>query len=84
MDSFERKDLNTEKRNAESSNIDELTTIQILELINNEDSSIPKKITKALIDIEKTIDICVESLKSGGRIFYIGAGTSGRLGVLDA
>ena len=44
MDSFERKDLNTEKRNAESSNIDELTTIQILELINNEDSSIPKKI----------------------------------------
>jgi len=84
MDSFERKDLNTEKRNAESSNIDELTTIQILELINNEDSSIPKKITKALKDIEKTIDICVESLKSGGRIFYIGAGTSGRLGVLDA
>ena len=84
MDSFERKDLNTEKRNAESSNIDELTTIQILELINNEDSSIPKKITKALKDIEKTIDICVESLKLGGRIFYIGAGTSGRLGILDA
>ena len=84
MDSFERKDLNTEKRNVESSNIDELTTIQILELINNEDSSIPKKITKALKDIEKTIDICVESLKLGGRIFYIGAGTSGRLGVLDA
>ena len=84
MDSFERKDLNTEKRNVESSNIDELTTIQILELINNEDSSIPKNITKALKDIEKTIDICVESLKLGGRIFYIGAGTSGRLGVLDA
>ena len=84
MDSFERKDLNTEKRNVESSNIDELTTIQILELINNEDSSIPKKITKALKDIEKTIDICVESLKLGGRVFYIGAGTSGRLGVLDA
>lgn len=84
MDSFERKDLNTEKRNVGSSNIDELTTIQILELINNEDSSIPKKITKVLKDIEKTIDICVESLKSGGRVFYIGAGTSGRLGVLDA
>ena len=84
MDSFDRKDLNTEKSNVESSNIDELTTIQILELINNEDSSIPKKITKALKDIEKTIDICVESLKLGGRIFYIGAGTSGRLGVLDA
>ena len=81
---MQRKDLITEKQNVESSNIDELSTARILELINNEDASIPKKIEASLAKIEETVDLCIQSLKSDGRIFYIGAGTSGRLGVLDA
>ena len=84
MDTMQRKDLSTEKPNVESSNIDELSTARILELINNEDASIPKKIAASLAEIEETVDLCIQSLKSDGRIFYIGAGTSGRLGVLDA
>ena len=84
MDTIQRKDLSTEKPNVESSNIDELSTARILELINNEDASIPKKIAASLAEIEETVDLCIQSLKSDGRIFYIGAGTSGRLGVLDA
>jgi N-acetylmuramic acid 6-phosphate etherase len=84
MDTIQRKDLSTEKQNVESLNIDELSIIRILELINNEDASIPKKIAASLAEIEHTVDLCIQSLKSNGRIFYIGAGTSGRLGVLDA
>ncbi len=84
MDKIQRKDLSTEKQNIQSSHIDELSTARILELINNEDASIPKKIAASLAEIEETVDICIQSLKSDGRIFYIGAGTSGRLGVLDA
>ena len=84
MDTIQRKDLSTEKQNVESLNIDELSIIRILELINNEDASIPKKIAASLAEIEQTVDLCIQSLKSNGRIFYIGAGTSGRLGVLDA
>jgi len=84
MQSIERKDLSTEKQNIESSNIDELSTIDILELINNEDATIAKKITESLVYIEQAVDICIQSLRSDGRVFYIGAGTSGRLGVLDA
>jgi len=84
MESINRKDLSTEKQNQRSLNLDELSTIDILKLINDEDLAIPKKITSSLKEIEDTVDICVRSLRSGGRIFYIGAGTSGRLGVLDA
>ena len=84
MDTIQRKDLSTEKQNVESLNIDELSIIRILELINNEDASIPNKIAASLAEIEHTVDLCIQSLKSNGRIFYIGAGTSGRLGVLDA
>ena len=84
MDTIQRKDLSTEKQNVESLNIDELSIIRILELINNEDASISKKIAASLAEIENTVDLCIQSLKSNGRIFYIGAGTSGRLGVLDA
>tara|TARA_Y100000746_G_scaffold226324_1_gene231318 strand:+ start:1908 stop:2807 length:900 start_codon:yes stop_codon:yes gene_type:complete len=84
MDSIERKDLNTEGQNFNSKNIDELSTIEILEVINREDKLIADKVAGALGDIEKTVHICTNSIKSGGSIFYIGAGTSGRLGVLDA
>ena len=61
MDTIKRKDLSTEKQNTASLNIDELSTFHILELINNEDASISKKITTALADVEKTVDICTVS-----------------------
>ena len=61
MDTIKRKDLSTEKQNTASLNIDELSTFHILELINNEDASISKKITTALADVEKTVDICIQS-----------------------
>ena len=84
MDSIERKDLNTEGQNFNSNNIDELSVIEILEVINQEDKLIADKVAGAMSDIEKTIRFCTDAIKSGGSIFYIGAGTSGRLGVLDA
>ena len=84
MKSINRKDLTTEKQNKRSSNIDELSTVDILKLMNEEDTALPKKIAACIKDIEHAVEICVRSLQSGGRIFYVGAGTSGRLGVLDA
>lgn len=79
-----RGDLNTEKQNSSSLSIDTLKINDLLKLINKEDRGITKAINKVIPTIEQVVDFAVNSLKSGGRIFYIGAGTSGRLGVLDA
>lgn len=74
----------TEKRNILTLHIDELSTIDMLTLINNEDKTVPLAIEKILPDIANAVDLISSRLQSGGRLFYIGAGTSGRLGVLDA
>ncbi len=74
----------TETRNPNSFRIDTLSTLEIIKVINNEDKTVPYAVEKALKEIANTIDKCVSAIKKGGRIFYIGAGTSGRLGVLDA
>ena len=84
MDSIERKDLNTEQQNTNSANIDALSVREILQVINQEDRSIADKIADSIDAIEQTVEICTRAIKNGGRIYYIGAGTSGRLGVLDA
>lgn len=76
--------LTTEMRNEKSTNIDNMSTKNILTLINNEDMIVAKRIQDVLPEIEKTVDVVCESFKSGGRLFYVGAGTSGRLGILDA
>ncbi|WMJ86941.1 N-acetylmuramic acid 6-phosphate etherase [Anaerocolumna sp. MB42-C2] len=76
--------LITEQVNQETENIDECTTEQILNLINREDSKVPDAVRKEIPNITKAVDIIYESLSSGGRMIYLGAGTSGRLGVLDA
>ena len=65
-------------------NLDEMSTAGILKLINNEDSKIHKAVKKCLPEIEKAVSIIVSSLKNNGTLYYIGAGTSGRLGVLDS
>ena len=79
-----RGELNTEKRNDASSSIDSMSVKDILKTINEEDSKILDAVKLAIPKIEKTVKLTVNSIKNGGRVFYIGAGTSGRLGVLDA
>ena len=79
-----RGDLNTEQQNDRSFNIDEMSIRDVLTTINEEDRIISSAIEQVIPKIEKTVELAVESLRSGGRIFYVGAGTSGRLGVLDA
>ena len=74
----------TEKRNLASENIDKLSTKQIVELINSEDALVPAAVAKQSKQIAAAIDLIVSRFKKGGRLFYVGAGTSGRLGVLDA
>ena len=74
----------TEKSNPNTVNIDCASSLEIAQMINNEDLKVAKKINENLEPIAKAIDIISENFLNGGRLFYFGAGTSGRLGVLDA
>jgi N-acetylmuramic acid 6-phosphate etherase len=74
----------TEQRNPASMNLDQMSIAEILELMNDQDRQIPQAIYQALPDIKQLIEAVVASFNSGGRLIYIGAGTSGRLGILDA
>lgn len=76
--------LLTEQPNPASARIDEKSTLEMLQVINAEDRRVADSITPELPHIAKAVDAIVEAFHSGGRLFYIGAGTSGRLGVLDA
>lgn len=76
--------LETEQRNQNTMNIDTLSTQDILTVINNEDKKVAEVVEKSIPQITKLVDACFERLMKGGRVIYIGAGTSGRLGVLDA
>ncbi len=76
--------LTTEQRNPKSYEIDTKTTAEILTIINSEDITVPHCITPTIPVIANLVEDVVSSFKQGGRLFYIGAGTSGRLGVLDA
>lgn len=76
--------LDTEGSNLNSANIDNLSTIEVLTIINEEDKKVAEVISQIIGDIQIAIDAVYEKVKDGGRIIYIGAGTSGRLGVLDA
>lgn len=76
--------LTTEKRNSATMKLDEMTPYEIISIMNREDHNVVEAVHRALPDIETAILWATESLRHGGRIIYIGAGTSGRLGVLDA
>jgi N-acetylmuramic acid 6-phosphate etherase len=76
--------LATEARNPLTEHIDELPTLDMLRLINDEDAKVAAAVAAVLPDIAKAIDEIAHRVNDGGRLFYIGAGTSGRLGVLDA
>ncbi|WP_334071460.1 MULTISPECIES: N-acetylmuramic acid 6-phosphate etherase [Paenibacillus] len=76
--------LTTEGINPDTQMIDECTTEQMLRLLNQEDAKVPAAVAAEIPQIVRAVDILHQLLKQGGRMFYIGAGTSGRLGVLDA
>lgn len=76
--------LLTETRNPASANLDQLSTLDMLALINREDAKVATAVQAELGPIAQAVDAIAARFKKGGRLFYIGAGTSGRLGVLDA
>lgn len=76
--------LLTEARNPASEHIDALPTEQMLRVFNNEDATVAARVAEQIPQIAKAVDAIYERVQKGGRLFYMGAGTSGRLGVLDA
>ena len=76
--------LITEQRNLNSMNVDSLSALEIVQLMNEEDKQVPLAIEKCLPQIAQAVERIVAAFQQGGRLVYIGAGTSGRLGVLDA
>ncbi len=74
----------TEQENPKTAEIDRVSTLEALRLINDEDKSVAIAVERVLPEIAATVDKVVERLQNGGRLFYVGTGTSGRLGVLDA
>ncbi len=74
----------TEQPNPASERLDEMSTIEIVDLMNQQDRLVPAAVGKARREIAQAVDLVVEAFRAGGRLFYVGAGTSGRLGVLDA
>jgi N-acetylmuramic acid 6-phosphate etherase len=80
----EQTTLITEARNPRTAAIDELSSLEIVRLINDEDAKVAPAVRRELPQIARAVDIIVERLRRGGRLLYFGAGTSGRLGVLDA
>ena len=76
--------LTTEKRNEETMNLDEMPISEILHIMNTQDAQVVQSVSKVLPIIEEVAERIVDNFLNGGRLFYVGAGTSGRLGMLDA
>lgn len=76
--------ISTEQRNPRTMDIDSVSTLEMVTRINDEDSSVSAAVKTQLCEIAHAVDVIVERMERGGRLIYIGAGTSGRLGVLDA
>lgn len=74
----------TEQANSKTKDIDRLSTLEIVTLINEEDRTVAEAVAGVLKDVARAVDLIVKRLDAGGRLIYIGTGTSGRLGVLDA
>lgn len=76
--------MGTEDYNESTINLDMFSTIEMVKIMNEEDKNVPLAVEKVIPDIARAIDMITERFKIGGRLIYVGAGTSGRLGVLDA
>ncbi|MGI8470274.1 MAG: N-acetylmuramic acid 6-phosphate etherase, partial [Pyrinomonadaceae bacterium] len=74
----------TEQKNPNTENLDKVSTLEAVKLINDEDKLVASAVEKVLPEVARSVDKIVERLQNGGRLFYVGTGTSGRLGVLDA
>ena len=77
-------DLTTEGRNPNSTHLDRLSAEEIVRLMSTEDATVPAAVARVAGDVARSIELIADRLRAGGRLIYIGAGTSGRLGVLDA
>ena len=78
------KDLKTEQRNRASANLDTMSALEIVQLMNRQDAMVARAVARALPKIAQAIDIITQRLANGGRLIYVGTGTSGRIGALDA
>ena len=78
------ENLMTEKRNPKTQNLDQMTPGEFLRIMNEEDGKVAEAVKETLPDVEEAVKTIIKNLKNGGRLIYMGAGTSGRLGVLDA
>lgn len=76
--------MTTEARNEKTMHLDEMSTHKILQVMNEEDRSVPEAVHKEIKQIEEAVRLVISTFQQGGRLIYIGAGTSGRLGILDA
>lgn len=76
--------MKTTESDSKYDHLDKMTTSELLKSMNQEDRSVPKAIKKAIPSIEKLVNAVYSKMKKGGRLFYLGAGTSGRLGIVDA
>ena len=74
----------TERRNPRTATIDTASALEIVDLIGAEDATVPAAVARAREDIARAVDLIEQAFRAGGRLIYVGAGTSGRLGVLDA
>jgi len=82
--SLNLKNMSTETRNQNTMNLDIMTPLEVVTVMNQEDAKVPEAIKPALSNIAQCVTWAIQSIEAGGRIIYMGAGTSGRLGVLDA
>lgn len=78
------EDMSTEQINGKTNDLDILPIYDALQIMNEEDAKVPQAIKEEIPQIEKAVEIIIEAFRKGGRLIYVGAGTSGRLGVLDA
>lgn len=76
--------MKTTEADSYYSDLEQMSTLELLRNMNREDKTVPLAIERAIPQIEQAVEVIVEKMKAGGRLFYIGAGTSGRLGIVDA
>src|SRR5688500_7841548 len=76
--------MSTTETASHYNNLEKMSVSELLTNINNEDKTVPLAVEQAIPQIEKLVEVIVEKLSNGGHLFYIGAGTSGRLGIVDA
>jgi N-acetylmuramic acid 6-phosphate etherase len=78
------RELTTERRNPATENLDRMSSLELVTAMNREDAVVPRAIRKVLPEIARAVDLVTQHLAQGGRLIYVGSGTSGRIGALDA